>query len=248
METSSKIALWFASFAAALLVGFTALLLPDVLLSRSAMAAEETPFRLAEGEQPKPPCGTPEGIPCDQLTEMEVRDVVPLAAADSHAVVLVAKGSGTVLPIFVDEGSAVAIAFRLAHRESPHPLAQDLLDRVVEKLGGTVTEVRIDDVQQDVFHGRVFISQGERKLELDARPSDSIAMALTRGAKIFATEKVLAQAGISRAEIDQLRKNGPHGAPGPAPEQGPGFGGSGEEGLGEELPPLPHGRGKEIEL
>ena len=185
METSSKIALWFASFAAALLVGFTALLLPDVLLSRSAIAAE-SPRALLAVPVSGQPCGAPQGTPCDQLTEMEVKDVVPLQAADSHAVVLVAKGTGTVLPIFVDESSAVAIAFRLAHRESPHPLAQDLLDVVVEKMGGTVTEVRIDDVKEDVFHGRVFISQGEKKLELDARPSDSIAMALTRGAKIFA--------------------------------------------------------------
>lgn len=242
METSSKVALWFASFAAALLVGFTALLLPDVLLSRGAIAAEQAPPGVLAGTVPTsgPPCGTPNGIPCDQLTEMEVRDVVPLDAADSHAVVLVAKGSGTVLPIFVDESSAVAIAFRLAHRESPHPLAQDLLDRVVETLGGKVTEVRIDDVKEDVFQGRVFISQGEKKLELDARPSDSIAMALTRGAKIFATQKVLVEAGISREEIDELKRQGP---------PGPGVGGSGEEGMGEELrEPLPHGKGKEIEL
>ena len=49
------------------------------------------------------------------------------------------------LPIFVDEAAAMAIAFRLAHVEPPHPLAQDLLDDVVEELGGQVTEVRIDD-------------------------------------------------------------------------------------------------------
>lgn len=182
--------------------------------------------------------------------EMEVRDVVPLRSAESHAVVLVAKEGGTVLPIFVDEASAVAIALRLAHRDSPHPLAQDLLDNVVEKLGGRVTEVRIDDVQEEVFQGRVFIDQGEKKLELDARPSDSIAMALTRGVKIFASQKVLTAAGISRAEIDELRSKNPSVKRGPGgPDEGPGVGGSGDEGLEDvPAPPLPHGKGNTIQL
>jgi uncharacterized protein len=169
---------------------------------------------------------------CDvgEMIEMEVRDVVPLESAHTHAVVLVSKDQETVLPIFVDEGAAVAIALRLAHRPSPHPLAHDLLDKVVSELGGTVTEVRIDDVEDEIYHGRIFISQGKKHLELDARPSDSISMALTRGAKIFASKKVLAEAGISREEIDRLR-------------QGRGVGGS-----GPLDPHAPTGTGPEIQL
>ncbi|MDQ3265730.1 MAG: bifunctional nuclease family protein [Myxococcota bacterium] len=242
METSSKLTLWLASLVAALLVGFTALLLPNLTLGASAVAAQPRGVIPVGNEKP---CGAEGGIPCDRLMEMEVRDVVPLHSAATHAVVLVAKETGAVLPIFVDESSAVAIALRLSHQQSPHPLAQDLLDRLVEKLGGQVTEVRIDDVREDVFHGRVFISQGNKKLELDARPSDSIAMALSRGVKIFASQKVLAQAGITRQEIDQLREGAPPGLPG---EDGPGVGGSGPPDQDDGMPLIPPGKGTEIHL
>lgn len=165
------------------------------------------------------------------LIEMEVRDVIPLTTADTHAVVLISKDRDTVLPIFVDEGAAVAIAFRLAHRTPPHPLAHDLLDRVVTELGGTVTEIRIDAIQDQIYQGRVFISQGQKHLQLNARPSDSISMALANGAKIFASKKVLAEAGITREEIDRLREHNGVGGSGPAP--------SGRE---------PKGKGSEIRL
>jgi uncharacterized protein len=129
-------------------------------------------------------------------------------------VVRTTQAGTTVLPIFVDEGAAVAIAFRLAHRDPPHPLSQDLLSAVVQELGGRVTEVRIDDLRNDVYTGRLVIQQGERQLTIDARPSDSIALALRGEARILVTRKVLSEAGIDREEIDSLRG-------------GPGVGGSG---------------------
>ena len=67
---------------------------------------------------------------------VEVKDVVPLKELKQHAVVLVSKEDGMVLPRFVDETAAVAIAFRLMGRPTPHPLAHDLLDRIVPSLSG----------------------------------------------------------------------------------------------------------------
>ena len=167
---------------------------------------------------------------CRDVEEMEVRDVVPLKEVDTHAVVLVSKKNGTVLPVFVDEPSAVAIAFRLAHRKAPHAMASDFLEEVVEALGGKVTEIRIDEVRGEVFQGRVFITQGKKHLQLSARPADSIALALGRGAKIFATVKVLAQAGITQDEIRRLHQR--HGMPAAPGDEGPGVGGSGPDDSG----------------
>ena len=110
----------------------------------------------------------------------------------------------------------------------PQPLAQDLLGSVVTELGAKVTEVRIDDLRDDIYTGRVFLEQGKRKVTLDARPSDSIAMALDGKARIMVTRKVLDEAGISREEIDALR------------EGGPGVGGSGDPNMMDE-PDAAHG-------
>jgi uncharacterized protein len=173
---------------------------------------------------------------CTEFIELTVKDVVPLREAQTHAVVLSTRDGATVLPIFVDEGAAVAIAFRLAHRDPPHPLSQDLLASVVQQMGGRVTEVRIDDLRNDIYTGRVFIQQGGKQLSIDARPSDSIALALRGEARILVTRKVLSEAGIDKEEIDSLRGG-----------DGPGVGGSGIP-VVPELPREPDGKDTTIKL
>lgn len=174
-----------------------------------------------------------------ELIELEVRDVIPIEEANTHAVVLVSKDQQFVLPIFVTEEAAVSIAFRLAERNSPHPLAADLLDDVVKQMGGDVTQVSIDDVQDDIYLSRVTIRQGQKNLKIDARPSDAIAMALTGHARIFCTQKVMAHAGITKGEIDSLRDQMGVGGGG----HGPGIPGD------EEVSPIELPSGEEnIEL
>jgi bifunctional DNase/RNase len=169
-------------------------------------------------------------VPCAALVEMEIRDVVPLEEAGTHAVVLVSKDRGTVLPIFVEPADAAAIAFRLAKRTAPAPQAQDLIDQLVAKMGGEVTEVRIEGIDEEQVTSHVVVQRGEERMEFAARPSDSIAMAMNGKAKIFATRKMLTQAGITQEQIDALQ-NGemptdPHHL---LPDEGEGLGGSGLE-------------------
>lgn len=164
---------------------------------------------------------------CSTFVELEVKDVLPLAELQTHAVVLVSKDGKTMLPIFVDEAAAVSIAFRLAQRAPPHPLAQDLLDAVVSGMGGRVTEVRIDSLEDDIFVGRIVIRHDDQDLALAARPSDSIAMALKGGAPILANRQVLDQAGITEQEIDALIQQR---------ESAPGVGGSGIPPMGPLTP------------
>lgn len=182
------------------------------------------------------------------LVRMEVKDVVPLKELKQHAVVLVSKEDGTVLPLFVDETAAVAIAFRLMGRPTPHPLAHDLLDRLIPSLGGRLTEVRIDGLKDHVYKSHVFIQQADRKLVIEARPSDAVSMALAARVPVYTTRQVMAEGGISRAEIDA------YGRDSSAPA--PGVGGSGNAGTapGEDTrapAPLPAKKspaGKPVEL
>lgn len=251
MKTTRKIGFWLAPATVALLFGIT-LLWGPALASSQALAQKASlllPAEKAPSSATADACGPDDPAPsCKDLVEVEVKDVVPLEEVHAHAVVLVSKRDQTLLPIFVDEGSAVSIAFRLAHRRSPRPQSADLLERAVEALGGKVTEVRIDSIRDDVFEGRVFIAQGQRQLALDARPSDSIAMALGGGAKIRVPQKVLSRAGITQQEVAELRRQlEEHGTlpPGhptlpPGRGEGPGIGGSGPPGQGngpEVLPP-----------
>ncbi len=222
MKTSIPAAFVLAPLSAALLA-LGVLLLPGFGAPPSPKAAASKDSAACVPKQG----GNPSA--CKELVELEVQDVVPLSEAQTHAVVLTTRDGAMVLPIFVDESAAVAIAFRLAHLESPQPLSQDLLGSVVTELGAKVTEVRIDDLRDDIYFGRVFLMQGKREVTLDARPSDSIAMALDGQARITVTRKVLDEAGITREEIDALK------------EGGPGVGGSGDPHQMEPMPMDPHG-------
>ena len=186
--------------------------------------------------------------PPPRLVPMEVKDVVPLKELRQHAVVLVSKEDGTVLPLFVDETAAVAIAFRLMGRPTPHPLAHDLLDRIVPSLGGRLTEVRIDGLKDHVYQSHVIIQQANRQLVIEARPSDAVSMALAAKVPVYTTRQVMAEGGITRAEIDSFGKE-------PA-DPGPGVGGSGKSngvpGPAPQSPAAPPARppatGKPVQL
>ncbi|MFL5343442.1 MAG: bifunctional nuclease family protein [Hyalangium sp.] len=233
MKTPNRAGLFLAPISAVVLALVGLLFLPAF----SAQPAYAAAPRQAGPE----PCITEDGgdpAACKELVELVVRDVVPLEEAQTHAVVLTTQDGQVVLPVFVDEAAAVAIAFRLAHMEPPQPLAQDLLDDVVSKLGAHVTEVRIDDLHGDIYTGRVFLEQGKKHLELDARPADSIAMALDGKARIRVTRKVLTQAGINRDDIEALKQ-----------DQGEGVGGSGRSPQEPEKAPVaPKAKHKEISL
>lgn len=105
------------------------------------------------------------------------------------------------LPIWIGAVEASAIAFAQQGEPSPRPLTHELLQRVVEALGDELEEVRITDVDDGVFFASLVFGSGT---VVDARPSDSIALALRCGARIVCAEDVLDEAGIaSTSEEDE---------------------------------------------
>jgi bifunctional DNase/RNase len=239
VRTPIRVGFLLVPFSAVLLALAALLLLPSLALSGPQEAAAAPGAVSRGGKAPKDKAPAPvasrckplsgeAGDVCRDLVELEVRDVVPLERAETHAVLLVSKDGAQMLPIFVDEAAAVAIAFRLAHMAPPHPLAQDLLDEVVKGLGGTVREVRIDSLKDDVFVGRIVIDQAGKDHAMKARPSDSIAMALSGNAPILAHRQVLAEAGVNKEQLDSMM--GELGVGGSGPPTGEGD---------EEMPGMP---------
>ena len=100
------------------------------------------------------------------------------------------------LPIWIGAVEATAIAFAQQGVVPPRPLTHDLLKDVLEATGNELTEVHITEVQgRHVLRELVFASG----VEVSARPSDSIALALRTGSRILCAEEVLAEAGLAVA-------------------------------------------------
>jgi bifunctional DNase/RNase len=117
------------------------------------------------------------------------------------------------IPIWIGHPEASVIAMELAGRRFPRPLTHDLIASILKGLGVRVQRVEISDLQENTFYAKIYLERGDEVLCIDARPSDSIAIALKTKAKIFAAAKLfsseidslLAGAGSSSEGSDQPR-------------------------------------------
>ena len=98
------------------------------------------------------------------------------------------------LPIWVGVFEANAIALQLENVTPPRPMTHDLLRSMIENMGGSVARVIINDLRESTFYAIIQLSTKEGPREIDARPSDAIALALRTGAPVFVEESVLEHA------------------------------------------------------
>jgi bifunctional DNase/RNase len=112
------------------------------------------------------------------------------------------------LPIWIGAVEATAIAFAQQGVVPPRPLTHDLLRDVLEATGNEVTEIRITEMRDNVFYASLVLASG---VEVSARPSDSIALALRTGSRIVCSEELLDDAGIvvpdeQEDEVEKFRE------------------------------------------
>lgn len=105
-------------------------------------------------------------------------------------------GSGLILPIWIGHPEATAILLALEDVQMPRPMTHDLMRSVIETLDTYVEKVEITRVEEGTFFAAIYLRSEERTRVVDARPSDSIALAVRFGAPIYVAESVLADAAI----------------------------------------------------
>jgi bifunctional DNase/RNase len=153
----------------------------------------------------------------DEFVESTVVDVITTESPPGHHVVLLREKKGTkVLPVWIGPAEALAISLRLAKRTAPRPLTHDLIERMLGVLQASVIRVQIEDLKKETFLGRVFLKHGKETLNLDARPSDSIALALGASAPIFVHRRVMERAGLGERDIKARRRGGGGGGESPS--------------------------------
>lgn len=144
------------------------------------------------------------------VIEVQVRAVLPLEG--SFAVFL--GNEEKVFVIYIDESVGTAISMFMRGVSKERPLTHDLVGHLLMAFGAKVERVIINNINGSVFHARLIISaenelQTSRKLiELDARPSDSIAMAVQQSAPIFVAKKVWASVEDVSETLAQIEKRG----------------------------------------
>jgi hypothetical protein len=105
--------------------------------------------------------------------------------------VLQEKGGARLLPIWIGQPEAESIVMQIHSIKRARPLTHDLCKNLILGLGGSLRRVQITRVEKNTYYAELHISRGENIVQIDARPSDSIAIALRLAAPIFAAESLL---------------------------------------------------------
>lgn len=121
----------------------------------------------------------------------------------SFALILGEKHGNRRLPIIIGMFEAQSIAIQIEKISPNRPLTHDLFKAFAEHVHVAIIEVVISDLKEGVFYSRIVCSDGATTFEIDARPSDAIAIGLRFGVPIFTVESVLSEAGIILSDMDE---------------------------------------------
>ena len=131
------------------------------------------------------------------MVEMELNKIVIDEKRHDQLIVLKEKGGSRLLPIVIGLNEASAIKLKLSGFQPPRPLTHDLLHSTIENLEASIDKVIIDKLEDNTFHAKLVIKtkSGDTKV-IDARPSDSIALAVRAHAPIFVEDEVIKQSDV----------------------------------------------------
>ncbi len=118
----------------------------------------------------------------------------------AYAILLKEVNGNRRLPIIIGAFEAQAIALEIEGIKPPRPLTHDLLKQVTDNLGATIMEVIIDELRENTFYAKIILEVSALTNEIDARPSDAIALAVRAQAPIYVSESVMEVAAFIPSE------------------------------------------------
>ena len=130
------------------------------------------------------------------MREMVVDSVRVHTLSTQHVVILREASGERYLPIWIGSWEAQSIAMKLQGVEAERPLTHDLLANVLVELGVGVRRIIVSDLADETYRARLVLARAEAEIDIDARPSDAIALAVRVSAPIFATDAVLDRAAV----------------------------------------------------
>ena len=131
------------------------------------------------------------------MQEMLVDSIRVSLTNYQRVVILKEKSTDRYLPIWIGPSEADSIAVKLQDVNVPRPLTHDLLNNVIDTLGGIVTHITVSKLQNDTFYAKIALQSNGSHFEVDCRPSDAIALAVRVDAPIYAEDDVLDKAGVA---------------------------------------------------
>ena len=138
----------------------------------------------------------------DAVTVMKKEDMRPMQSI----LVLLDEASCRAMGIWIGEAEAAAIDRGLRQSTMPRPMTMNFIASILQAIGATLEEVRIETLKDDIFYAVARIRNGDTMHEIDARPSDAIALAVVSGTPIFVADDILEKCGVVLPEGKTLHR------------------------------------------
>ncbi len=155
------------------------------------------------------------------MIEVEVNSIRVSLMSQHRVVLLKDLNTERYLPIFIGQYEADAISIELQDKQRSHsrPLTHDLLKNVIENLDAEVVHIFINDMRRDIYFARIVVEVNGEQREIDARPSDAIALAVRTRSPIFVSDAVMERSAVEpddEIELDPETKQLPFSRSEPA--------------------------------
>ena len=154
----------------------------------------------------------------DELIEMQVESVRVHMLSNRHVVILKQLDRDRYLPIWFGQSEASSIAMKLQGVTPERPMTHDLFVSTLDRLTTQIDRVVISELSEETFHATITLMRDGLPIDVDARPSDALALAVRAGVRIFASTAVLEQAAL--LADGGPAEQGPDGSPLESIEEG----------------------------
>jgi RNA polymerase sigma factor (sigma-70 family) len=128
-----------------------------------------------------------------QMIKVSIADVIK--HQEKTIVLLLSEAQDRVLPMWIGEFEGASIAMGMTGFQTPRPLTYEFISHLLTASNVTLEEVHIESIKSDTFYGVARLRIGEVMKEVDARPSDVLALAIRTGSPIYVADEIMAQAG-----------------------------------------------------
>lgn len=119
-------------------------------------------------------------------------------------VVLLVDDKDRIMPIYIGLSEAISIHTALRNEVAPRPMTHDLFISLLDRLNSKIINILIDELNDGIYYARLTISFNGNQFELDARPSDCLALALRAKAPVQVRESVMKDAVVSKEELEGI--------------------------------------------
>ena len=147
------------------------------------------------------------------MIEVTIHSMSMDVVSNQPVVILRSLEDGRLLPIWIGHPEATAILLNLQDVIPPRPLTHDLIATILDELTATVDRIEIDRLEEGTFFASIVLTDGFAERVIDARPSDSIAIAVRTSSPMFVADEVMDEAGLSpedsvdeEVEVERFRE------------------------------------------